>query len=116
MGRSAYVAYKAGAEWVLGYGSQQRARAYAAWDNGRPCDGRAAMPGACGAVASLPLKKREEKANSMFPGCAGGKESALSRNWASDAQIRFVEGADDGGDHGCEGDFSKEGCGAVERG
>jgi len=34
LGRSAYVAYKAGAEWrVLGYGSQQRARAYAAWDN-----------------------------------------------------------------------------------
>jgi hypothetical protein len=30
--------------------------------------------------------------------------------------IRFVDGADDGGDHGCEGDFSKEVCGAVERG
>ena len=29
--------------------------------------------------------------------------------------IRFVAGADDGGDDGCEGDFSKEVCGAVER-
>ena len=30
--------------------------------------------------------------------------------------IRFVDGADDGGDHRCEGDFSREVCGAVERG
>ena len=30
--------------------------------------------------------------------------------------IRFVDGADDGGDHGGDGDFSKEVCGAVERG
>ena len=30
--------------------------------------------------------------------------------------IGFVDGADDGGDHGCEGDFGKEVCGAVEPG
>jgi hypothetical protein len=29
--------------------------------------------------------------------------------------IRFVGGVDDGGNHGFEGDFGKEVCGAVER-
>jgi hypothetical protein len=30
--------------------------------------------------------------------------------------IRFIDGTDDGGDDGCEGDFGKEVCRAVERG